>query len=135
MSNKIILPCDVSQVSDGYHTFAELYDHRCLLFVNLVLACKEKAFKTRLNQNGEAWEGWFILGINTQWGQITYHLPDSMWGFLDGITEVGQNSGYDGHTSQDVINRLQLLAATGGPTSLAADKSGLDTGSEVTPSK
>lgn len=114
MSNSIVLPCDVSEVSDGYHTFAELYDHRYLLFVNLALCHRDQAFKTRLNQNGEAWEGWFILGINTQWGQVSYHVPDSMWGFLDGVPEVGQNSGYDGHTSQDVINRLRLLAATGG---------------------
>ncbi|MET4695217.1 hypothetical protein V5J35_000855 [Endozoicomonas sp. NE40] len=40
MDNKIILPCDVSQVSDGYHTFAELYDHRCLLWVNVLQSNK-----------------------------------------------------------------------------------------------
>lgn len=109
MSTTLILPCDVSQVSDGYHTFAELYDHRCMLFANLALYYEEDAFKTYLDHNGESWDGWFILGINTRWGQITYYLPDSMWDFLESIPETECNLGYDGHTSQDVLKRLTQL--------------------------
>lgn len=30
------IPIDAGKVSDGYHTFDELYEHRCLLFINLV---------------------------------------------------------------------------------------------------
>ena len=55
MDNKITLPCDVSEVSDGYHTFAELYDHRCLLWVNVLHAHKDKAFKTWRNDTGQEW--------------------------------------------------------------------------------
>ena len=110
MDNKIILPCDVSEVSDGYHTFAELYDHRCLLWVNVLLAHKERAFKTWRNDAGEKWEGWFIAGMNTEAGQITYHLPEKLWVLLAGIAETHQNEGYDGHCSTDVLSRLALLA-------------------------
>lgn len=101
---------DVSNVSDGYHTFGELYDHRNLLFLNLALANPAIAFKTRLNDKKEAWEGWFILGINTEFGQITYHLPDEFW-IAAGVKEIEYNFDYDGHNSDDVCNRLSLFAA------------------------
>ena len=110
MDNKLILPCDVSQVSDGYHTFEELYTHRCLLFMNLVARIPKMAFKTWLNDKGEAWEGWFILGLNTPNGQITYHLPAEYWDLVE-VPEIFSNADYDEHTSADVIERLKMLVA------------------------
>ena len=107
--NKLTLPCDVSQVSDGYHTFAELYDHRCLLFLNLALRCSDMAFKTWRNDAGEVWDGWFILGLNTPHGQITYHLPADLWD-LATVPEIHHNEGYDGHSSGDVLERLRAHA-------------------------
>ena len=38
--------------SDGYHTFNELYEHRHLLFITVLNAFNEKAFKTIRNQEG-----------------------------------------------------------------------------------
>ena len=112
MDNKLLLPCDVSAVSDGYHTFDELYTHRTALWA-LILTCnKEIAFKTKLNDMGEQLGGWFIAGLNTGHGQLTYHLPDSLWDTLD-VREVERNADYDGHTSADVIERIKLLIADG----------------------
>ena len=108
MDNKLTIPCDVSQVSDGYHTFEELYDHRCLLFMNFVLSHREVSFKTKLNDKGEAWEGWFICGMNTRYGQITYHLPMKYWNLLS-VEEKERNDDYDGHTPKDVLYRLFSL--------------------------
>ncbi len=108
MMGNIILPCDSSEVSDGYHTFAELYNHRCLLWMNLLIAHKDKAFKTHLDDEGSKMEGWFIAGMNTQYGQITYHLPDELWPTLN-IKEVDCNSDYDGHDSELVLQRLLRL--------------------------
>jgi hypothetical protein len=34
---------DKSKISDGYHTFEELYDHRHVLFLTLCLLHHEKA--------------------------------------------------------------------------------------------
>ncbi len=99
---------DKGNISDGYHTFNELYEHRHALFLNVVKAHKEQAFKTLRNQKGELWEGWFILGINTPHGQITYHLPMFYWTLAD-VPEVERNADYDGHTSQDVVARLLAL--------------------------
>ena len=101
---------DISKVSDGYHTFGELYDHRNLLFLNLAVANPAIAFKTKLNDKKEEWPGWFILGINTEFGQITYHLPEQLW-IAAGVKEVEYNFDYDGHTSDDVCCRLSMFAA------------------------
>ncbi len=108
----LIVPGETGQVSDGYHTFDELYEHRCLLFLNVVKALtdhRDRTFKTRRNQDGEEWSGWFILGMNTDYGQITYHLPDKYWDMAD-VREVERNTDYDGHTSYDVAARLLDLA-------------------------
>ena len=99
----------MNDVSDGYHTFDELYLHRHVLFINVVLSHRDMAFKTWKNDRGEKWEGWFILGLNTQYGQITYHLPESYWGNVL-VNEVECNSDYDGHSGDDVLARLLLLS-------------------------
>lgn len=108
MTSKLTLPCEVGGVSDGYHTFNELYEHRHLLFLHLVASNKKDAFKTWKDDKGELWEGWFILGLNTKHGQITYHLPERYW--LDAeVVAIEHNSDYDGHTAQDVLERLDAF--------------------------
>lgn len=96
---------DKGEVSDGYHTFNHLYNHRDLLFLNLTAANPAISFKTRLNDKKEKWDGLFILGMNTEHGQITYHLPDQLWD-MAAVKEVDYNFDYDGHTPDDVCDRL-----------------------------
>lgn len=100
---------DIGEISDGYHTFNQLYDHRNLLFLNLVTANPALSFKTWLNDKKEKREGWFILGMNTEHGQITYHLPAQFWDMAV-VKEVEYNFDYDGHASDDVCERLALFA-------------------------
>ena len=100
-------PIDWGEVSDGYHTFNELYQHRNLLFA-LLVSRSAGAFKTRRNDQGEEWPGWFIAGIDTPSGQITYHLPALLWDMVH-APEIERNTGYDGHTSRDVVARLSIL--------------------------
>jgi hypothetical protein len=95
-------------ISDGYHTFDELYEHRHILFINLLQHYRESAFKTWLNDKKERWEGWFICGLNTTYGQITYHLPSRFWDAIN-VKEVDYNSDYDGHSASDVLGRLTKL--------------------------
>lgn len=108
------IDCDPGQVSDGYHTFDELYAHRCKLFAALLVCVNEFAsfsyspFKTMKNDKGEEWEGWFIAGLHTAAGQITYHLPIAMWDSLP-LRVLAQNDEYDGHTGADVLERLDKL--------------------------
>lgn len=92
--------------SDGYHTFDELYDHRCHLFTMLMWQMPSLAWRADKNDDGAKWEGWFLAGINLPTGTITYHLPQTMWDMLDGITTYDRGLQWDGHTSSDVITRL-----------------------------
>ena len=107
---QLTIPGDVAMVSDGYHTFAELYEQRHCLFIALLMAHREIAFKTRRNDKGEQWDGWFIAGLDTPHGQITYHLPKSYWDLVP-VEGRGRNATYDGHNSTQAMARLLLLAA------------------------
>lgn len=42
----LTVECDAEQVSDGYHTFGELYAHRCILFAALCHAHEPLAWKS-----------------------------------------------------------------------------------------
>lgn len=96
------------KVSDGYHTFEELYNHRVALFIALAKAHKEKAWIAYANADGSKWDGWFILGIFPEEGkQITYHLPETYLPKLEFIkTRYEINPHFDGHKSEDILERL-----------------------------
>jgi hypothetical protein len=74
------------------------------------MANKEIAFKTWFDDKKEKVDNWFILGLNTDFGQITYHLPSQYWDMVD-VEQIDLNSDYDGHNSQDVIIRLMKMLA------------------------
>jgi len=114
---------DIVEISDGYHTFTELYNHRITLFIAL---CKMKflyyaqviemtiddgeyddVWRSKVNWDGSVWEGWFLLGINQQKGeQITYHLPMSRWNETNFAKTLDKAPEFDGHTSTEVLKRL-----------------------------
>lgn len=109
---------DSAYITDGYHTFSELYQHRAILFIAL---CKEisnnaeyqtgqKSFiwKTTKYSDGKDLEkGWFLMGIGANSGeQITYHLPMSYWSKTSFVNIIGQAPIFDKHTSDDVVKRI-----------------------------
>ena len=124
---------DMGEVSDGYHTFNELYEHRHALFLALAATMPDKAWASRDHADGTAMDGWFIAGIQLdgfeEWRdktdplgqrsvkQITYHLPDRLWEAVEAIG-IGTQwpPSWDGHTSNDVVARLTAWAKRqGGP--------------------
>jgi len=95
--------------SDGYHTFKELYDHRIALFICLMRSNPEISWRANNHHDGSNMEGWFIAGMELPTGQITYHLPVDKWTSLDNTgMRTSNNAHYewDGHTAEDVVNRL-----------------------------
>ncbi len=116
MSEKpaIYIPGKTGEVSDGYHTFDELYEHRCTLYVALVQHVPNRAWRSYLHDDGKGFDGWFVCGIDLPAGPVTYHLPERMWSFLDGIKTLDRAPKFDGHTSADVIERLTAWIQ-GGP--------------------
>lgn len=92
-------------ISDGYHTFDELYEHRNHLFMALCsldpIACFWK--------KDDSTPGWAIVYWESVEGQISYHVKMDMTFDLF-ITRSGAKCDpehkWDGHTSKDAITRL-----------------------------
>jgi hypothetical protein len=119
------LGCESSQTeteinedtSDGYHTFKELYEFRKAYNVALFnqwgsiivdFTLKYDVHKSWKHHDGELCfgGGWFIVVAVLPTGQISNHYPASDWDLFK-IPEVEKAKyEFDGHTGQDVINRL-----------------------------
>lgn len=112
------VPEDKGNISDGYHTFNELYEHRFTLWIAL---CKQlynnrshrdvhSVWRTETHSDGSKYDGWFLLGVNDAHGtQMTYHLPMSKWSVCDFAGDCDRAPDYDGHTSADVLERIRKL--------------------------
>lgn len=106
----------VGDLSDGYHTFNELYEHRIELYITLcrMLAAKDyndyPVWRAKAHYDGEEMMGWFLLGINYKPGRvITYHLPMIKWDETNFAATLSVGVEWDGHTSADVLKRLKDL--------------------------
>lgn len=100
-------------VSDGYHTFDELYEHRFLLYCALLteLARSRHCWKSKTHWIGAklepVWAGWFAAGTTLNGKQISYHLPLRFWDLIPSIQAVERAPEFDGHTSADVLARIE----------------------------
>jgi len=107
----------VGSVSDGYHTFDELYNHRATEFAVICRAYPYLAWKSLQHDDPEfpMYDGMFIVGIKTPMGQATYHYDiDPWWDVFSGIEILEQAPEYDGYTPNDVIERLKSLSDSNG---------------------
>ena len=108
---------DTNLISDGYHTFGELYDHRIILYLSLLSAIKNDpkfdVWYSDTHDNDSKWDGWLIVGINDK---ITYHINSSYEHYLIsmGIKFIERAPKWDGHTSADVLERLINAFILGG---------------------
>lgn len=104
----LIIECETGKASDGYHTFDELYAHRCHLFVALMRSNPAMAWRANNHEDGTMYEGWFVAGMRLPTGDISYHLPVTMWEMLDGLQISTSNKApkWDGHTAADTVKRL-----------------------------
>ncbi|EGQ4051707.1 hypothetical protein GA440_09095 [Staphylococcus pseudintermedius] len=91
-------------ISDGYHTFGQLYHDRAVLFAVILNTYKEKAWKSKQHHDGTMFDGMFIVGITTPQGYYTYHYALEYWDIYN-VKEVEKAPKWDGHTHED-INRL-----------------------------
>ncbi len=108
---------ETGKISDGYHTFDELYDHRITLWIAVCrLVSKDPQYQYRdvwrseLHSDGSKFDGWFVLGLTLEDGkQATYHLPVSRWEECRFATVYEKAPEFDGHTSADVLERIKSL--------------------------
>lgn len=101
-------PEDKGEISDGYHTFNELYRYRMLYnaaFFNLLP--KELVHKSKKHHDGEECfgGGWFIVMANLPTGQISNHYELKDWDLFQ-IPEKDVADEWDGHTPQAAADRL-----------------------------
>lgn len=103
--NQVIDNIDIGEVSDGYHTFNELYHHRAILFSVICNQNKEIAWKSKKHNNGTMYDGMFIVGIQTPLGQYTYHYDIKPYWEMFDVKELENAPKWDGHQPKD-IDRL-----------------------------
>ncbi len=113
-------PQDKGEISDGYHTFNELYYYRMLYnaaFFNMLP--KEWVHKSKKHHDGEDCfgGGWFIVMANLPTGQVSNHYELKNWDLFQ-IPEKEVADKWDGHTPQEAADRLHkyLLEKQGDQT-------------------
>lgn len=97
-------------LSDGFHTFNDLYYQRCILFATICNLNKNIAWKSKKHNDGKKCfdsDEWFIVGIDTPEGTYTYHYEIKYWDLFT-IQELEKAKEWDGHTEKDVTRLLSL---------------------------
>lgn len=100
--------------SDGYHTFAELYNFRkvynAALFNEWARQGKYAVHKSKRHATGELCfgGGWFIVVATLPGGDISNHYEMADWNLFQ-CEERETAKEWDGHTSSDVVERLRSL--------------------------
>lgn len=99
---------DVEKISDGYHTFEDLYEQRLILSAALAKN-NPHAWKSKLHEDGSVpfGGGWFVMGFDTEEGCYTYHYELKDWDLFQ-CKELEKGKPWDGHTSKDVRRLLSL---------------------------
>lgn len=99
----------IGDISDGYHTFNDLYYQRCILFAALCNTFKNSSWKSKKHSDGEECfgGGWFVVGIDTPEGSYTYHYKNQYWDLFK-CKELERAPEWDGHTDKDVGRLLSL---------------------------
>jgi hypothetical protein len=109
---------DTSTISDGYHTFAELYEYRMLYNAHAAegWAQQGKAVKSWRHSDGEECfgGGWFVVTVDLYpHGQVSNHYPAADWDLFH-VPEVATAPEWDGHTPADAAQRLRAALTTEG---------------------
>lgn len=101
----------LGELSDGYHTYNELYYHRAILFSIVCADHADIAWKSKQHNDpsDKMYDGMFIAGIDTPDGQATYHNDvDPYWDMFD-VKELERAPKWDGHTPAQAIERLRSV--------------------------
>ena len=107
---------ETNNVSDGYHTFGELYTHRIALYIALLINLDCRNYDTWWSDthfDGSKWDGWLIVGCqnNANGEQISYHVNADEWEkylIYSNISNCKKSPyEFDGHSPNDVISRLK----------------------------
>jgi hypothetical protein len=101
-----------NEISDGYHTFAELYEQRTVLLALATAYGPMTTFRSRLHADGTMFPGMFLVettspGDPTGPEPVTFHVDEKHWSLFDHAHTLERAFLWDGHTSADVLNNLR----------------------------
>ena len=95
-------------ISDGYHTFSELYEHKNKLFITLLNMLGNGDFHVwkshRHSDNEQCEAGWFIAGFSDK---LSYHLPIEYWDYVK--VPIEERAFWNGSTSQEQAKSILSL--------------------------
>lgn len=95
-------------ISDGSHTFEELYHHRMILFSVICNTYKDKAWKSWKHKDDTMYDDYFIVGITTDMGDYSYHYHKDNWDkFM--VDELENAPEWDGHVPDDIDRLFSLI--------------------------
>lgn len=99
----------IGDLSDGYHTFNDLYYQRLVLFATIVNSNPLISWKSYKHEDGKLCfgGGWFIVGVDTPEGPYTYHYENKYFDMFK-CQELEVAKHFDGHTDKDVTRLLSL---------------------------
>lgn len=102
---------EMGNISDGYHTFNELYKYRMLYnaaFFNELAKGDIKVCKSHKHHDGEECfgGGWFIVMAELPTGQISNHYENRYWELFD-VPVLDKAWEWDGHTPDEASTRLE----------------------------
>lgn len=98
-------------ISDGFHTFGQLYHQRMMLFATLVNLFPHLSWKTKRHEDGEECfgGGWFLVTIDTPAGAYGYHYEEKYWDLFH-CDELDKAKPWDGYTEENVDRLFSLTA-------------------------
>jgi hypothetical protein len=108
------LPAGMKNVSDGYHTFEDLYAHRRALTAGLMRLATTIwgggltvwRSKEHHPEDGPMFEGSFIVGVELPTGTFTYHYNLEDWDDFPEVPVLPHAPKWDGAASDETVTRL-----------------------------
>lgn len=108
INKEIELLEDKSKISDGSHTFEELYHHRAILFSIICNTYKNQSWKSWKHDDGTMFEDYFVVGVTTEQGEYSYHYHKDYWKYFE-VKELTYAPVWDGHKPSDIERLFTLL--------------------------
>lgn len=108
--NKYIMYANsIGDISDGYHTFDELYYHRMCMFAIICNIFNDKAWKSWKHHDNTMYTDYFIVGLTIEnVGDFSYHYHKSEWDKFN-VKELSRAPKWDGHKPEDIVRLFSLI--------------------------
>lgn len=108
----LVLPINTKLVSDGHHTFGELYEFR--MYYNALAAVALSEWGIPVSKSNKHNDGhypfdddtWFIVVMELPTGQVSNHYRMEYWDLFRVPEHDISPVVYDGHNSQDAAQRM-----------------------------